>query len=253
MSAEGISQFQMWNGGCLFIGFDASPVPLHAHHAMQIALGNERPVGLRDGSGEGWTEYQGAIVPSHRPHAFDPSGRSAAVILVEPETVEGRALAELYGTEGISALPTDKLKPVAAALWSAWRARAGPEQMVAVTRRVVSEMAAGVQPRAVVDERILRAIEYIWKHLDRPLTLEEVSGVANLSPGRFRHLFVEQTGMALRPYILWVRIIRAWQEASETRSLSAAAHRAGFADQAHLTRTCRRMFGIPPSALQFGT
>jgi AraC-like DNA-binding protein len=33
-------------------------------------------------------------------------------------------------------------------------------------------------------------------------------------------------------------------------SLSTAAHVAGFADAAHLTRTSRRVFGFPPSALQ---
>jgi AraC-like DNA-binding protein len=33
-------------------------------------------------------------------------------------------------------------------------------------------------------------------------------------------------------------------------SISTAAHTAGFADAAHLTRTSNRMFGFPPSALQ---
>jgi AraC-like DNA-binding protein len=33
-------------------------------------------------------------------------------------------------------------------------------------------------------------------------------------------------------------------------SLSAAAHAAGFADSAHLTRTSRRMFGFPPSSME---
>jgi AraC-like DNA-binding protein len=32
--------------------------------------------------------------------------------------------------------------------------------------------------------------------------------------------------------------------------VSAAAYAGGFADAAHLTRTCRRMFGFPPSAIQ---
>jgi AraC-like DNA-binding protein len=56
--------------------------------------------------------------------------------------------------------------------------------------------------------------------------------------------------MALRPYILWRRFLRVWELMTARESLSAAAHAAGFADAAHLTRTCRRMFGFPPSALQ---
>ncbi|MBF6447880.1 helix-turn-helix domain-containing protein [Nocardia elegans] len=31
--------------------------------------------------------------------------------------------------------------------------------------------------------------------------------------------------------------------------VTAAAHAAGFADSAHLSRTCRATFGLPPSAL----
>jgi AraC family transcriptional regulator len=34
------------------------------------------------------------------------------------------------------------------------------------------------------------------------------------------------------------------------QTLSAAAHAAGFADSAHLSRTARTMFGLPPSLLQ---
>ena len=56
--------------------------------------------------------------------------------------------------------------------------------------------------------------------------------------------------MALRPYILWRRFLRVWELMTARESLSAAAHAAGFADAAHLSRTCRRMFGFPPSALQ---
>ena len=79
---------------------------------------------------------------------------------------------------------------------------------------------------------------------------EEVADEACLSPSRFRHLFVEETGMALRPYILWRRFISVWELLMAGESISAAAHAAGFADAAHLTRTSRSMFGIPPSALQ---
>jgi AraC-like DNA-binding protein len=59
--------------------------------------------------------------------------------------------------------------------------------------------------------------------------------------------------MALRPYILWRRLIRVWELLAEGMPLSAASHAAGFADAAHLSRTNRRMFGFAPSALPRGT
>jgi AraC-like DNA-binding protein len=83
--------------------------------------------------------------------------------------------------------------------------------------------------------------------------LDEVAREAYLSPSRFRHLFVEQTGMGLRPYVLWRRLLKVWEVLMAGDSLSAAAHVAGFADSAHLTRTSRRMFGLPPSAIQIAS
>jgi AraC-like DNA-binding protein len=104
----------------------------------------------------------------------------------------------------------------------------------------------------VTDERIVRAIQYINAHLDSALTLDEVAGVAFLSPSRFRHLFGEQVGMGLRPYILWRRFLLVWEVLMEGKTLSEAAHAAGFADAAHLSRTSVRNFGFAPSGIQVG-
>ena len=92
-------------------------------------------------------------------------------------------------------------------------------------------------------------MKYVNEHLSAPLTLKQVAGVAYLSPSRFRHLFAEQTGMGLRQYVLWRRFVSVWEHRMNGASLSTAAHAAGFADSAHLTRTSRRMFGMPPSSL----
>jgi AraC-like DNA-binding protein len=77
-----------------------------------------------------------------------------------------------------------------------------------------------------------------------------VEKVAHLSPGRFRHLFVEETGMPLRTYVLWRRLLQVWNLLMQGQSLSEAAHAVGFADSAHLSRTSRAMFGTTPSALR---
>jgi AraC-like DNA-binding protein len=117
-------------------------------------------------------------------------------------------------------------------------------------QKLIHALTQGVDPMTVSDERIMRAVAFIKRNLDSRLTLEDVAAEAYLSPSRFRHLFVEQTGMALRPYILWRRFLRVWELLMAGESLSTAAHAAGFADAAHLTRTSRCMFGLTPSTMR---
>jgi AraC-like DNA-binding protein len=247
----GTGHYIAWDGGCVLLGRDVGLVPLHAHYAIQIAFGTERGVRFRTGEREEWTEYRGAIIPSRQPHSMDASRvRANAVMFVEPETREGRALTELYLLGGIASIGDDVLAGLGPALFSAWLEQRSAPAVREAAWRIIQALTGGVEPSTASDERILRAVAYINRHLDAPLTLEDVAGEACLSPSRFRHLFVEQTGLALRPYILWRRLLRVFDLVMTGESLSAAAHLAGFADAAHLTRTSRRMFGFPPSALQ---
>jgi AraC-like DNA-binding protein len=252
MSAvAGVGHFVSWEGGCVLLGHNVGVIPVHAHYAIQITAGSEPGVRFRPGDREEWTSYDAAVNPSRRPHAMDATALPAnAVVLVEPETPEGRALVELYlQGGGVASIPESAIAAPRDALFAAWRT--GSRTAVTdAARALVQSLTGGVEPWTVSDERILRAIAYVNAHLASPLTLREIAAEAYLSPSRFRHLFVEQTGMALRPYILWRRFLRVWDLVMAGESLSAAAHAAGFADAAHLTRTSRRMFGFPPSAIQ---
>jgi AraC-like DNA-binding protein len=82
-----------------------------------------------------------------------------------------------------------------------------------------------------------------------PVSLADAASAAALSPGRFRHLFVQETGTPFRAYLLWLRLNVAIEAAMAGASWTAAAHEAGFADSAHFTRTFKRMFGINPADL----
>lgn len=243
------------DGGCLLIGRGGDVIPVHAHYAIQIAFGSTPGIRFRTGDEEAWTEYGGAIIPSRQPHSMDATHvQPNAVLFVEPETREGRALTERYLTNGIAHLPEqvlDRLAPALFATWqAAWQRRATERDVADAARDIIAALTGGVPPSAVSDERILRAIAFINARLDRPLTLEEVASEACLSESRFRHLFVAETGMGLRPYLLWRRFLRVWELLMAGETLSSAAHAAGFADAAHLSRTSRTMFGFPPSAMQ---
>ncbi|KAI3602682.1 hypothetical protein D8I24_3233 (plasmid) [Cupriavidus necator H850] len=36
--------------------------------------------------------------------------------------------------------------------------------------------------------------------------MTEIAAAVHLSPERFRHLFLEETGIRFRPYVLWLRM-----------------------------------------------
>jgi AraC family transcriptional regulator len=247
----GVGRFVSWDGGCLFIGEKVGLVPPHSHYAIQVVFGSEPGVKLSPDAESPWQAYGGAIIASRQPHTMDGYGLPVnAVMFVEPETREGRALVERHLQHGItpmSAAVYDVRGPVFDAYF-----HGDNETLVAAIRQFLSVLTDGVQPQMVTDERILRAVRYINLHLTRPLTLEEVAREACLSPSRCRHLLVEQLGMGLRHYVLWRRFLRVWQLLSEGASLSEAAHAAGFADAPHLARTSRRNFGFPPSMMIVG-
>jgi AraC-like DNA-binding protein len=244
-----VAQYFPWDGGAIFIG-KAGELPAHAHQAIQICFLFEGRIRLRPSNEDPWTDYDLAIVPSRHRHGMDGSRiHYGATLFVEPETRAGRILTERYLRHGIAAIERAPVDSALLELRAAALEQRGPRAIVERACAVVESLTQHSQPAVTSDERILRAVKYINDHLSAPLTLEQVAGVAYLSPSRFRHLFAEQTGMALRPYILWRRFVSVWEHRMKGASLSTAAHAAGFADSAHLARTSRRMIGIPPSLL----
>ena len=238
----------MWDSGSLLIGRSNGETAVHAHHAIQIAL-TTGTISFRTATG-GWIPYRGAFITPNHPHAFSSYDNEVAHVFVEPESRPGRAILERIGASGISPIPESDVDVAGALIFEPWDQRPGASVMIAAARRVVEHFAGAVDPSRVPDERVARVIAYIKANIDGPLTLGELADVATLSPGRFRHLFVSETGMTVRLYILWVRFQRAWELIGAGSSLSSAAHGAGFSDAAHLSRTSRRMFGVPPVAIR---
>lgn len=246
----GVGQFLAWNGGCLFIGHHDRAIGEHAHHAIQLVMACEGTHRVRADESRPWQSYSIAAIASRQPHAIDVTDADyGAVILIEPETREGRAIAQRFLAQDIAEVGDEAAGEIVRAMFERWL-DGRREDTATEARRLVRHIAAGVEPTTVTDPRILSAIAYINERLSNPITLDEVASHACLSPSRFRHLFAEQVGMGLRPYILWRRFILTWDLLMRGKSLSDAAHAAGFADSAHLSRTSKRAFGFAPSGIQ---
>lgn len=239
----------LWQGGSLWIGRSTGTTDTHDHHAVQIAIALDGQLLLRTPADADWRAYHGAIIPSHQPHAFSTTNAVVANIFIEPEAHEGKSLLERFAPQAIVELPAALAHDVHAALSSAYGDAASDEDLVAAAHEAVRILTAGTAPRSVVDPRILKAIDVVQDRLEGHVSQQEIAEIVFLSPSRFRHLFVQETGMAFRPYVLWLRLQRALERYSEGDSLTTAAHAAGFSDLAHLSRTFRRMFGIAPATL----
>lgn len=239
----------MWPGGSVWVSRQTGLVQPHAHHAMQLVLAPDQAILLRSASDTAWQAVQAAIVMADRRHQLDGSGSDLVIIFVEPETTAGRALTARFGGADFSVVEHTAVLGLARSLLAAHIAGADNETLLSEARHIVNVLAEHDRDAESVDPRIVRVLAWIQAHLDNPITLAQAAAIAHLSPGRFRHLFVQQTGISFRAYLLWERVKQAVTCGLAGESWTTAAQRSGFADSAHLSRMFRRMFGLAPSML----
>jgi len=248
MDIAGIGRVVFWEGGSLWLGLVTGVVRRHSHHAIQICLPLEGTAQFQAEPEGDWTTCMGALITPDVPHAFRAPGRVVANILFEPESALGRTLISRCAEIGINRLDAAFVAPLAAPIATAYFGGADDDELRRLAQQTVAA-AAGVSLRpAAVDPRIIAAIAQIRERIDEPVVLAALARRAGLSPGRFRHLFVAETGVSLRAFVLWERLNRALSIGFSGGSWTEAAHASNFADSAHLTRTCRRMFGLAPTS-----
>jgi AraC family transcriptional regulator len=108
------------------------------------------------------------------------------------------------------------------------------------TSRSVSQ-ARGTLGRNVFD----RLRDYILAHLDRHVEVSALAKLAGRSPFQFTRVFARSVGMTPHRYIVHLRLQRAIELVRDGRSgLAEIATHTGFADQSHLSRWVRRVYGV---------
>jgi AraC-like DNA-binding protein len=245
----GIGRILGWPGGSLWIGVHLSAVQTHAHHAIQISLAMDGDFEVRAGDWPAPRETRGMVVMPDRPHSFDGRGASIATLFVEPNSRSGAALRERFAGFDVALLSDAEANAAVKHLQAQYVGGADDTLLSQYAKGAICRVAGDLVLAAADDPRITAALAWMRARLGSQIRLEDVAAAVHLSPGRFRHLFVQQTGTSLRAWLLWARVDRAVQAAFSGRSLTEAAHEAGFSDAAHLTRTCRRVFGLAPSML----
>lgn len=244
----------MWEGGSLWVvdapssGGERKRTEPHAHHAIQVTIAMGGPIRLVAGA----LDLQGSAVAvaADAVHVFEANGLTAH-LFIEPESRSGRAIARaLFDGAELVAVPAATLGDFAERVAANFRSPARDDDALAELGRALVAKMVGGAPGDAPDPRVRKMIAMAEQRLNEPVSLADVAGAGGLSASRLRHLFVEQTGLPFRTYLLWLRLTRALASVAVGAPLTRAAHDAGFADAAHFSRTFKRMFGVTPAALR---
>lgn len=198
----------------------------HAHAAIQCVVG-DGGLELVDAAGvshrgTGW------LVRSGVTHCLRPAAH-LVLVLIEPQSRLALGLLR-HATEG-------PITPLSPALTH--ELAAAPSAAAVLTS--LSRLVEG--PDATVDRRVLAAMAY----LDRGQSRDAAAAAARhagISSSQLRALCRTQFGVPFSKLLLWRKVRRACIAMGAGHSLADVALEAGFADQAHLTRTMAEVIGL---------
>lgn len=122
--------------------------------------------------------------------------------------------------------------------------------------RILGELLPLIRCESVksYDARIAKAVEYIDYHYDRPLTVSELSAIANMSESYFYSRFRSEVGMSPIEYKLRKCVDSAvlLLIGEEELSIEEISDRLGFESAAYFRRVFRRFMGKSPMQYKKG-
>ncbi|GAA2430035.1 AraC family transcriptional regulator [Actinomadura vinacea] len=234
----------------------------HSHAAVQLLVAVSGDVVLTDAGGHA-RPVRAAVIPAGAAHTIQADDACGVMVYLDPAGRQARALTARLeqATAHPPAADDDPGSRVAV-----WQAAAGPAVPVitdtaddlladpgagiAAADRAVGTLAGLADPAAPPEGGPLHTALAALPELiaaGAPVRLETVAARAGLSASRLRHVFTQQLGLPFTTCVRWARLQAAMATVRGGGTLTAAAHAAGFADSAHLTRVFHAMFGLAPS------
>jgi AraC-like DNA-binding protein len=233
--------------GRLMVTGAFSDLALHHHPAVQITIGGHGPLSVT-GDGDALDTCRLVVIASGARHAVRSDSDSEALTLyLGLQTPQGSALNTLARNRdrprGIWIVNdgTQLAEATAAAL-----AENGPDAAAGLLVDSLCGTQDGPRP---VHPQLRQAIEVVASRVPEHIDVASVAGAVALSPDYLGRLCKQQTGVSFSAAIRWERLVAAISYLLDGRSITDAAHLAGFADGSHANRVCWEMTGATPSEL----
>ncbi len=107
-------------------------------------------------------------------------------------------------------------------------------------------LGANARARDEGNPRLAAAAAFIRAHRSDPLSLEDICTACGLSRAYLIRAFRQHYGLTPHGYLLDQRVQLARAQLRQGRAIAEVAQEAGFADQAHLQRACKKHLAATP-------
>ena len=191
------------------------------------------------------------LVPAWQLYALRALGEApqgAVTLLLGASHVAG------LGAVDRPALVTDaELGARVAALVAQLRRPVRPVECAVMIRPVLERLAVRGTPTAATRPR--RAVaplgpvrDYLRARLGEPVTTAELARLSGLTEWHLIRAFHREYGLPPHAYHTRLRLAAASELLSDGLGVSTAAYECGFADQSHLSRKFKEVYGLTPAA-----
>jgi AraC-like DNA-binding protein len=233
--------------GRLIAGGGFSDLAVHHHPAVQVTVGGQGSLTVtRDGDADDVCRL--VVVASGARHAVRSDSRSGALTLYFGlQTPQGYALNTLSRSRGQRGVwivdDGQRLAEATAASLAANGPRAAADFLVDELCGMDDRCAGAASS---VHPQLRQAIDVVSSWVPDHVDVASVADAVALSPDYLGRLCRQQTGVSFSATIRWQRLVTAVGHLIDGRTVTDAAHLAGFADGSHANRVCWEMTGAAP-------
>lgn len=235
----------IWGSRCLFAGrLPDLTLRRRAAATVCISLDGEFQVSLNDAD---WISFRTALIPPMVDHSIRFSGAFCVLLFMDlssPNYEFLRASNVKKENDGIF-VDLNEEKQLIDKIEQILSTDSDPELM-----NLLNQMPPIYENQSrTIDDRIQKIVELITTMPQEDHSAKDLADIAGMSVSNLEHQFKKEVGIPFHTFRTWFRLKLTVYSLLHGMTHTDAAHRAGFFDSAHFTRTFRSTFGLPPSEI----
>lgn len=218
----------------------------HRHFGAIVTIAPEAPITLMSRDAEPIV-CQAAVVAPNAWHRIDARNSRTVTVLIGADHPWFRYLKPLLSGEPIVKLDFAVLDGCSIPWEALFEGTCDCRAAQRAAQAILQAFGGSDAPPHELDARIEEVLQILRDEVTDAPTPDELGRRVGLSGYTLMRRFKAELGVRIREYVLWRRLMLALELVDGRSTIAEIAQRTGFYDQAHLTRTARRMVELAPS------